>query len=152
MFFSAPGGFGSVGASREDSWSPLGAQDGAGGLQEPFWQFLEPKRSPGASFLELFGTSWASILVTFALGSLRPRVYVGACRLPWCSPSLSFRPLLSARWPVSGAQPLEICTSRCALVFLITGKRRVDPRESSKAKQAMQSKQAKQAMQSKQAM
>ena len=51
-FFSAPGASGSVlAASRGASWSPVGAQEGRGGLQEPFWLH--------------FGTIWASILEVF---------------------------------------------------------------------------------------
>ena len=55
-FFSAPGASGSVlGASREASWSPVGAQAGPGGLQEPFWHAkMETPRPHFLSFFEHF--------------------------------------------------------------------------------------------------
>ena len=74
-FFSAPGASGSVlGPSRGGSWSSVGAR------KSPRAKFLapfgEPKWSPEASFLKLFWTRRGSILVTFVLCCLRPRVYV----------------------------------------------------------------------------
>ena len=79
-FFSPPGGSGSVlGISRGGSWSPLGAQEGPGGLQEPFWHhFWSQNGAPRLHFSSFFWTPWGSILVTCALCSLRPRVYVAA--------------------------------------------------------------------------
>ena len=55
----------------------------------------------------LFWTPWGSILVTFALGSLRPRVYVAAWRLLGDVSLLSFRPVLSARSPVPPESTLQ---------------------------------------------
>ena len=80
-FFLGPGPhrerFGSPpGRLQEPSWRPRGPRRPPGAILVPF---SEPKRSPGGSFLELFGAPWGSTLVTFALCSLRTRVYVGAC-------------------------------------------------------------------------
>ena len=73
-----------LGSLPGSSWSPVGAQEGPRGFQEPFWHNLG---SPEASVLELFWTRWGSILVTFAHCCLRPRVYVDllalASRLFW---------------------------------------------------------------------
>ena len=87
-FFSAPGASESVlGASRGGSWSPVRAQEGRRPPRAILAPFGERKWSPEASFLKLFWTRWGSILVTFALCSLRPRVYVDllalASRLFW---------------------------------------------------------------------
>ena len=55
-FFSAPGAFGSVlGASRGGSWSPVGAQEGPRGFQEPFWHHLGSQNgAPRPHFLSFF--------------------------------------------------------------------------------------------------
>ena len=59
-FFSPPGGSGSVlGISRGGSWSPLGAQEGPGGLQEPFRHHLGSQngapRPHFSAFLDTLG-------------------------------------------------------------------------------------------------
>ena len=68
----------------EPSWRPRGPRRPPRAILAPFW---ERKWSPEASFLKLFWTRWGSILVTFALCCLRPRVYVDllalASRLFW---------------------------------------------------------------------
>ena len=79
-FFFAPGGlrerFGNLpGRLLEPTWRPRGPRRPPGAILAPF---LEPKWSPEASFFKLFWTPWGSILVTCALCSLRPRVYVAA--------------------------------------------------------------------------
>ena len=88
-FFFGPGGlrerFGSLpGSLLEPSWRPRGPPRPPRAILAPFW---ERKWSPEASFLKLFWTRRGSILVTFALCSLRPRVYVDllalASRLFW---------------------------------------------------------------------
>ena len=88
-FFFGPGGlrerFGSLpGSLLEPSWRPRGPRRPPRAILAPFW---ERKWSPEASFLKLFWTRWGSILVTFALCCLRPRVYVDllalASRLFW---------------------------------------------------------------------
>ena len=75
-----PGGlrerFGNLpGRLLEPTWRPRGPRRPPGAILAPF---LEPKWSPEASFFKLFWTPWGSILVTCALCSLRPRVYVAA--------------------------------------------------------------------------
>ena len=149
-FFPAPERFGSVlPASRESSWSPLGAQEGPGGLRERIWhpnwcQNGAPRAHFWGSFRlfgnagvqyfwfllssivafvilavspmgPLFWTPWGSILVTFALGSLRPRVYVAAWRLLGDVSLLSFRPVLSARSPVPPESTLQAPVGSSAL-------------------------------------
>ena len=88
-FCFGPGGlrerFGSLpGSLLEPSWRPRGPRRPPRAILAPFW---ERKWSPEASFLKLFWTRWGSILVTFALCCLRPRVYVDllalASRLFW---------------------------------------------------------------------
>ena len=79
-FFFAPGGlrerFGNLpGRLLEPTWRPRGPRRPPGAILAPF---LEPKWSPEASFFKLFWTPWGYILVTCALCSLRPRVYVAA--------------------------------------------------------------------------
>ena len=45
-----------MGASREGSWSPVGAQEGPRGLQEPFWHHLGSENgAPRPHFGSLFG-------------------------------------------------------------------------------------------------
>ena len=77
-FFSAPRASGSVlGASRGGSWSPVGAQEDPGGLQDPFWYyFWNENGPPRLHFWSLFWPLWGSILVSFALCPRRPRVDV----------------------------------------------------------------------------
>ena len=97
------------------SWEPPGKAPGA---------HLAPKRVPEASGSE-FGTqiganmeprglSFEAVLDTLGLYfcQLRPSLFQ-ASRLCWwlafafgCLPSVSFRPVLSARWPVLGRMPL----------------------------------------------
>ena len=77
-FFFGPGGlrerFGSLpGSLLEPSWRPRGPRRPPRAILAPFG---ERKWSPEASFLKLFWTRRGSILVTFALCCLRPRVYV----------------------------------------------------------------------------
>ena len=71
IFFSAPGASGSVlGAPRAGSKSPVGAQEGRGGLQEPFWHhFWSQNGTPRLHFWSSFGALWGAILVTFTLCS-----------------------------------------------------------------------------------
>ena len=71
-FFSAPGASGSVlGASRGASWSPVGAQEGPGGLQEPFWHHFG---SQNGAKMEPRGLIFEAFLDTLGLyfGHIRP--------------------------------------------------------------------------------
>ena len=88
-FVFGPGGlrerFGSLpGSLLEPSWRSRAPRRPPETILAPFG---EPKWSPEASLLKLFWTRWGSILVTFALCSLRPRAYVDplplASRLFW---------------------------------------------------------------------
>ena len=107
-FFAAPGVSGSVlGASRGGSWGPLGAQQGPGAFQEPFWH---PKWCQNGAPRPHVWSCFDTLELYF--GHLRPSLFQ-ASRLCWCSafafgcsPSVSFRPVLSARWPVLGRMPL----------------------------------------------
>ena len=104
--FSAPGGS-VLGASRGGSWSSLGVQEGPGGLRKPIWHpNVCQNGAPRPHFWNLFDT------VELYFGHLRPSLFQASC-LCWCSafafgcsPSVSFRPVLSARWPVLGRMPL----------------------------------------------
>ena len=82
-FFSPPGGSGSaLGISRGGSWSPLGAQEGPGGLQEPFWHhFWSQNGAPRLHFSSFFGHLGAlfSSPAPFALSGLASMLLLGVC-------------------------------------------------------------------------
>ena len=84
-FFSAPGASGSVlGASRGGSWSPVGAQEGPRGFQEPFWHHLGSQNGAPRphfwSFLRHLGAlPW--LLSPFALSGLASMLVLALPRL-----------------------------------------------------------------------
>ena len=82
-FFSPPGGSGSaLGISRGGSWSPLGAQEGPGGLQEPFWHhFWSQNGAPRLHFSSFFGHLGALFWspAPFALSGLASMLLLGVC-------------------------------------------------------------------------
>ena len=100
-FFSAPGASGSVlGPSRGGSWSPVGAQEGPRGLQEPFWHHFGSQngapRPHCLSFFEHFGVLfWSpSPVAPLGLASMLiswpslPSCFVSAvCFQKWGPPS-----------------------------------------------------------------